>query len=139
MRTTLAILASCGLATFTTADAFGQCQRGAARSQQASRSFQTGGVTPTGFSQNSFNPILTMQQAALQQAYMQQQVALQRMRMQHVARQAQARQIQLERRRSAAQQRRDAELARREKVRAENFAKMKSRQSQETLVALRDE
>jgi hypothetical protein len=135
MRTTTAILVAIALVSFTQGNACGQCQRGGGSgTQQASMPFQTGGGT-----QGGFNPLIAMQQAAMQQAFMQQQIAVQQMRMQQIAMREQARQAKLELRRDSAEQRRAAELARREEVRAENLARLKAPATQETLVALRSE
>ena len=134
MRSATIIAVIIALGSFTQADALGQCQRsgGGRNSQQAPGPIQTKGLLQAGV-----NPLLAMQQAAMQQALMQQRFAAQQMRMQQIALHEQARREQLDRRRSKAQQRRDAEVARREEVRASNLAKLKAVDWQEALVALK--
>ncbi len=136
MRTTTTILVAITLGFIAQGQAWGQCQRGGGGSgpQQSSMPFQAGGGTQTGF-----NPLLAMQQAAMQQAFMQQQVAAQQMRMQQLVMREQARQAKNERRRDSSQQRRSAELARRETVRAENLVRLNAPVAQETLVSMRSE
>ena len=138
MRTKIAFLVVITLSSFAVAEVFAQCQRGGGgrNPQQGSFSPQIAGFNqvgvPRGFRQAGGNP----QQGAMQQAFMQQQIAARQVQMRQQAFRAQARGAQLTRRRSSAQQRRAAELARREEIRAANFAKLKALESQETLVSL---
>ena len=106
-----------------------QCQRGGPggmRSQSSSFS------QSADFAQSGFNPALAAQQRQIQLAMLQQQVARQNYQRQQLLARAQVDQEKLDRKRASAASRRAVVIAKREKVRRENLARLEAKRSRQS-------
>lgn len=135
MRLVVTFVLAALLLAVTTGQTRAQCQGGGQRQRGGQRGPmpQTGNFPQTAsFLQAGFSPLLARQTAAQQQiqfAILQQQAALQQLRWHQQLAQSRADQERVSRRRAGAAERRAAVLAKRERARNDNLARLANERS----------